>query len=503
MGLELKRSKTEYWARFNEANNVRAEELGATRTPEPMVLKQALPSGLTGQAQGMTTTMEKAAQKRQKVCNKVKALTEAGMGSHPAMVLLRAAIPADVSFTIRTVLMDYRVQTTLDNLMLEAVDSIVGVGELQTCRQKWACLALKDGGLGMMSMNIAAPCAHAASWGEALERIATQIGVHAYPQIEVRAPVVARMIEEAMNMCRTIGVDPEQKVREATSSKQTDLQKQWAAEAQARAKDRLMGELTKVECAVLRAAGGKGAGAWLEAHDGENEAQWLTDDEFSAAVAVRMALNMPAVTGCMHKTAGGGVCGTTMEGSMAHALLCTHGSGHNDRHTAVVKALAEGLTRELDTEILKEQYVPGWDRVRGGNTERARLDLVIQDRGGRTRYIDVTIGCTIGRGAKCAACAQRDGALAAGMEREKRHRYPGPNLIPAAIEHAGRMGESFMQLIRWACRERPKTERGLAARAIYRSVAVALQRANARMVLQAGHMTRKEVQRRVATATEL
>ena len=93
--------------------------------------------------------------------------------------------------------------------------------------------------------------------------------------------------------------------------------------------------------------------------------------------------------------------------------------------------------------------------------------------------------------------------MAAGMEREKRHRYPGPNLIPAAIEHAGRMGESFMQLIRWACRERPKTERGLAARAIYRSVAVALQRANARMVLQAGHMTRKEVQRRVATATEL
>ena len=64
----------------------------------------------------------------------------------------------------------------------------------------------------------------------------------------------------------------------------------------------------------------------------------------------------------------------------------------------MVKAVAEGLTRELDTGILKEQYAPGWDRVRGPNTERARLDLVIQDRGGRTRYIDVTIGCTVGRG---------------------------------------------------------------------------------------------------------
>ena len=269
VGLELKRSKTEYWARFNEPSNVGAEAHGATRTPEPVVLKQALPKGLTGRTQGMTNTMQKAVEKRRKVCSKVRALTEAGMGSHPAMVLLRAAIPADVSFTIRTVLMDYRVQTTLDNLMLETVDSIVGVGELQTCRQQWACLALKDGGLGMMSMNIAAPCAHAASWGEALERIATQIGVHAYPQIGVRAPAVASMIEEAMNMCRTIGVDPEQKIREATTSKQSDLQKQWAAEAQARAKDKLMGELSKVECAILRAAGGKGAGAWLEAHDGE------------------------------------------------------------------------------------------------------------------------------------------------------------------------------------------------------------------------------------------
>ena len=37
--------------------------------------------------------------------------------------------------------------------------------------------------------------------------------------------------------------------------------------------------------------------------------------------------------------------------------------------------------------ILREQCVPGWDRVRGGNTGRARLDLVIQGQGGRTRYI--------------------------------------------------------------------------------------------------------------------
>lgn len=63
-----------------------------------------------------------------------------------------------------------------------------------------------------------------------------------------------------------------------------------------------------------------------------------------------------------------------LDGSMAHALLCAHGPGHNSRHRAVVKALGDGLARELDTKILKDQYMPGWDRVRGGNNERARLD---------------------------------------------------------------------------------------------------------------------------------
>lgn len=78
---------------------------------------------------------------------------------------------------------------------------------------------------------------------------------------------------------------------------------------QCNAREKLIGELPKVDCAVLGAAGGKGAAAWLEAHDGEAQAQWLTDDEFSAAVAARMAFTMQAGTTCMHRTAGGGACG--------------------------------------------------------------------------------------------------------------------------------------------------------------------------------------------------
>ena len=59
-----------------------------------------------------------------------------------------------------------------------------------------------------------------------------------------------------------------------------------------------------------------------------------------------------------------------------------------------------------------------------------------------------------------------------------------------------------MQLMRWACRERPVAERGLAARAIYRSVAVALQKANARMVLEAGYITMRDIQGMAAAASQ-
>lgn len=136
------------------------------------------------------------------MCNKFKELAQAGLGTHPALVLLRAAIPADVPFTIQTAPMGTQAQRTLDWLMLNAVENIVGLGALQPKSQKWACLVLKDGGLGMTSMSIAAPCAHTASWGEALVRIASQIGVHAFPQIAARAPAMAGMREAAVVSCQ-------------------------------------------------------------------------------------------------------------------------------------------------------------------------------------------------------------------------------------------------------------------------------------------------------------
>ena len=45
----------------------------------------------------------------------------------------------------------------------------------------------------------------------------------------------------------------------------------------------------------------------------------------------------------------------------------------------------------------------------------------------------------------------------------------------------------MVDLIRWVCHRRHVSERGMAIRAIYRALSIALQQANARMMLTARH----------------
>ena len=78
------------------------------------------------------------------------------------------------------------------------------------------------------------------------------------------------------------------------------------------------------------------------------------------------------------------------------------------------------------------------------------------------------------------------------METMKRAMYPGPSLIPAAFEHTGRMGPALVYLIRWVCHKRHVSERGMAIRAIYRALSIALQQANAKMMLTAGHVAKED-----------
>ena len=107
----------------------------------------------------------------------------------------------------------------------------------------------------------------------------------------------------------------------------------------------------------------------------------------------------------------------------------------------------------LDQEVATEQYVSKWDRVKRNErgepeVERARLDIVFQ---GRTGPVHVDIAITEAATASARDLSQRaraDGAAAAREEQEKHWRYPGPDLIPFAVEAGGRLGESAESFLR-------------------------------------------------------
>ena len=323
--------------------------------------------------------------------------------------------------------------------------------------------------------------------------IANQTGVLNLPQLLLTSQVVRQPMAQAVERGRRMGVEMGAEAEDTGPGAAKESQRQWTSSANWLRREQVLQHLGPEESAILRGAGGRGAGAWLEAHDGGDvDRMWLTDAEFSAAMSIRMALTMTTECGCLHKTAGGARCGHDLQGANRwHALLCTHGPGHNMRHTNVVKALTKCIQKEMETAVQTEQAVPGWDRQRlDGQLERARLDIVTQGWDGRTRYIDVVIMCTVGRSAACAASPNVDGALAQRMESMKRARYPGPSLIPAAMEHPGRMGPAFVDLIRWVCSKRHVSERGMTMRAIYREISMALQQSNARIMLEAGGTAR-------------
>ena len=420
-------------------------------------------------------------------------MAEAGLGAHPALALLRASVPADASFVVRTHLLREDTCRYMDALTLEAVERLAGLGVWPGGKREWAMLPVSAGGLGLTSMEIVAPSAFAAAWGQGFVRTMNQNGVQAVPHQVVGLEVLSAPLDEAARRCAILGVDIKVDIAAAAGKKAKELQGEWTKAANARRREIVLAALSLEDKAILRAAGGKGAGAWLEAHDGRDvERLWLTDAEFGMAMGIRLAIVPNQTGGCRHRTAGGAQCGQNLRGDDRwHPLLCSHGPGHNARHNSVVRTLARCIQKEMESPVLLEQEVPGWSRdLPDGGVERARLDIVTQGWDGRLRYIDVTVGCVVGRGAQCRAAPNYDGAVAARMENIKRARYQGPNLIPAALEHPGRMGEAFTGLVRWICHKQHIAERGMAMRAVYREVSMALQQANARIMLEAGHVVR-------------
>jgi len=135
--------------------------------------------------------------------------------------------------------------------------------------------------------------------------------------------------------------------------------------------------------------------------------------------------------------------------------------------------------------VVIEQHVPSWDRVTSRGAEQARLDVAFINLSGVRSYIDVTIvdAQSSDRGLLTRR-ANQAGAAARRAEDTKRAKYPGPALVPFAIEALGRAGDSAANLLRAMAPTDPK-ERSEVLGDAWQSLSVLVQMRNAELLLSA------------------
>ena len=141
------------------------------------------------------------------------------------------------------------------------------------------------------------------------------------------------------------------------------------------------------------------------------------------------------------------------------------------------------------------------DRIRdwlADTIERARLDVVFNNRHGQRVYLDVVVpsaGTTNPETAR--ARAAKDGAAAARAADGKRVRYPGPDLVPFAIEALGRPGKDALSFLRSLAPTDPET-RSVVLGSAWQELSVLLQMENAELLLAAAGAGGGGTRRRVA-----
>jgi len=183
---------------------------------------------------------------------------------------------------------------------------------------------------------------------------------------------------------------------------------------------------------------------------------------------------------CTNTTANGRVCGHPLDPLGKHQECCAPGGGLLVRHDNMVRCIATLATRTIDPRPKTEQILPELARLVAGQTEAARMDVIVHDGIVRS-LVDATIVSPLAGGDSFRnACARRDGHAARRAECIKRARYPAPDLVPFALETGGRLGtaaRSFLMRMAGAAAD-PAAERVF----MYRAVSSTLQDGVARQL---------------------
>ena len=124
-----------------------------------------------------------------------------------------------------------------------------------------------------------------------------------------------------------------------------------------------------------------------------------------------------------------------------------------------------------------EQEVPRWSTP----TMRAVLDVVYTDPRGGPTALDITIAESTAQVRPGEGSEQ----LLTRKEGRKHRRYPGPGLVPVALDTRGRWGREGLLWARGLIARTPQSDRGTAAAALFYEVSAALHRGVAEQILAA------------------
>ena len=233
--------------------------------------------------------------------------------------------------------------------------------------------------------------------------------------------------------------------------------------------------------ARLLSVSGEGAGAWLGVIPSESLGYVLSPREFSVLLKWWFGMNVfDSVFACPG-------CGAAMDRAGYHALTCRHLGSFGVRHNALREVFLQFLSQAGIKDAVREapSLLPG--------TAARPADIFVPNYAGtKAACLDFAVTHTqqpntIERASVCAGAAAEQYELKVKEETFGAScRAAGLLLVPMVVEVFGTWGArsaEAMQLVTKACASRASEKCVAAAAHLRRSLAVTLQRLNARILL--------------------
>jgi hypothetical protein len=370
---------------------------------------------------------------------RLTSLHNAGLSAQLTLGLLRYRTAGDFTFLARACGIPVAAAQKLDSEVLQFVEQLVGGPGWDTFARRRVFHPLKDGGLGIASVELVAAAAHSASWCGVAEEVVNRLGLPSVAVLRAEVPWAEACLAVAEALAANVSGDP---LEPATAQTRANALSQKAL-TQARVKNEVAEAFRQLEgdppaAAQLHSSGGPGAAGWLLSP--KRPAHYFRDEQLSVAIRLRLGLAVPCAQGvCQHVKAGGQVCGAVLDTRGLHAMTCQAGGWSIRRHDAACKcvaAYAELQGCSAEREVVLPLAAP--------TRPLARMDVVVHSRtsSGQASNLDITVVSPLtAEMIRGGGAARNPGAAARAAAAHKRALYPNIPVVPFVIETFGRWGE--------------------------------------------------------------